>query len=754
MLAAAACSDDGTLPTGVALDPESPDLALVETTTSDGYMVASTDVPDQVAFGATASGTLGMSSLLSGSGGLYTQFIMDSSGSLGSSGWELEKTFVSDLITDMAAGPGSINFGVLSFSNIVKVDWNFTDYQDPATIAATVEYLPFLASYTYTRTAMEAGLDMFTTQAVNPWGRLMLVITDGVPQPTTQHPCGSGVKFGSIKPNLDAAGIRVVIVGVGTNWDPQSLACIVDDPDRDIIEVSDFNELQNIRESISTYVSPELQNATFTATLAPGFELVSPPAGYDAGTRTLTWTPGVIDGSGDSLGFQFEATNPSVCGTGATLLSNVSVAYEDPETGVSKTESVPDVTTDVIDCPQPRTIGIPDGSLVEGGTWTATATVSSPESGLSAVVDWGDGSATETLAVDPSGTIALSHLYADNGSFAVSVEVEDGWESGTGSATVEVSNADPVVTITAFDLDTGDLTGAFDFSDAGAADVLTATIDYGDGTVETVDLASGSGSGDFAHTYTTGGDYTVAVIVTDEDGGSGTASQDVSVVLDRDGDGVPDDQDAFPDDPNEWADTDGDGVGDNADAFPNDPTETVDSDGDGVGDNADAFPNDPTESADTDGDGTGDNADAFPTDPTETTDTDGDGTGDNSDAFPTDPGETADTDGDGVGDNSDPYPSSDISPWVVAGGTTTSVPNLTLPDGSTFNDRIAEAVATAKNDGDAQSAIAHLTNEWQKAGLISGQQKGEIVSAAASKKGDKAEKQKQEKDKKEKKGKK
>ncbi|HUK64221.1 MAG TPA: galactose oxidase-like domain-containing protein, partial [Dongiaceae bacterium] len=42
--------------------------------------------------------------------------------------------------------------------------------------------------------------------------------------------------------------------------------------------------------------------------------------------------------------------------------------------------------------------------------------------------------------------------------------------------------------------------------------------------------------------------------------------------VDSDGDGVPDDQDAFPNDPTEWADSDGDGHGDNSDAFPNDPT--------------------------------------------------------------------------------------------------------------------------------------------------------------------------------------
>jgi len=40
-------------------------------------------------------------------------------------------------------------------------------------------------------------------------------------------------------------------------------------------------------------------------------------------------------------------------------------------------------------------------------------------------------------------------------------------------------------------------------------------------------------------------------------------------------------------------DTDGDGVADAQDAFPRDAAETMDSDGDGVGDNADAFPRDP-----------------------------------------------------------------------------------------------------------------------------------------------------------------
>ncbi len=85
---------------------------------------------------------------------------------------------------------------------------------------------------------------------------------------------------------------------------------------------------------------------------------------------------------------------------------------------------------------------------------------------------------------------------------------------------------------------------------------------------------------------------------------------------DRDGDGILDRDDAFPDDPNEWKDSDRDGVGDNSDALPFNPTQISDKDGDGYGDNpfgtqADAFPNNPNEWVDSDGDWIGDNADFY-----------------------------------------------------------------------------------------------------------------------------------------------
>ena len=70
----------------------------------------------------------------------------------------------------------------------------------------------------------------------------------------------------------------------------------------------------------------------------------------------------------------------------------------------------------------------------------------------------------------------------------------------------------------------------------------------------------------------------------------------------------------------------------------------ADSDGDGVPDSQDAFPNDASESLDTDNDGIGNVADL---------DDDNDGTPDANDAFPLDLAEQLDTDSDGIGNNRD-----------------------------------------------------------------------------------------------------
>lgn len=71
-------------------------------------------------------------------------------------------------------------------------------------------------------------------------------------------------------------------------------------------------------------------------------------------------------------------------------------------------------------------------------------------------------------------------------------------------------------------------------------------------------------------------------------------------MYDKDFDGVPNDEDAFPNNSKEWKDSDQDGIGDNKDS---------DDDNDGYNDTNDLFPNNSAEYSDNDLDGIGDNED-------------------------------------------------------------------------------------------------------------------------------------------------
>ena len=102
------------------------------------------------------------------------------------------------------------------------------------------------------------------------------------------------------------------------------------------------------------------------------------------------------------------------------------------------------------------------------------------------------------------------------------------------------------------------------------------------------------------------------------------------MVQDTDEDGVPDDRDAFPEDPSESLDTDSDGVGNNQDD---------DDDGDGIPDSKDGFALISLDGrTDTDGDGFPDDCDAgcLETGMTSDADDDNDGVVDSVDDFPLD----------------------------------------------------------------------------------------------------------------------
>ncbi|MFB3885031.1 MAG: PKD domain-containing protein, partial [Thermodesulfobacteriota bacterium] len=167
--------------------------------------------------------------------------------------------------------------------------------------------------------------------------------------------------------------------------------------------------------------------------------------------------------------------------------------------------------------------------------------------------DWGDGTSTDIPGInDPLNnqirTGNTSHVYADNGEYLVRLTVTDNESPNNKSSvpaamSIKIRNAEPTIEAgpdrsvsEGLALSLAPAT----FNDLGTLDTHTASIDWGDGVVESGSLteipfgppgstsgANGTISGN--HTYGDDGIYTVTVTVTDDDQAMASDSFTVTV---------------------------------------------------------------------------------------------------------------------------------------------------------------------------------------------------------------------------------
>src|SRR5205085_1727302 len=152
-----------------------------------------------------------------------------------------------------------------------------------------------------------------------------------------------------------------------------------------------------------------------------------------------------------------------------------------------------------------------------------------------ASVDWGDGH-SDSFDTSSQGSLgSLSHTYADNGLYSVSVTVTDkDGASGSAGFQVTVHNVAPSVTAAADQSSNEGENHSFGlgtFSDPGVGDSpWDVHVNWGDGSpVDHLAFSAQGSLGSTSHTYDDNGSYTVTVTVTDKDGASGSAHFGVSV---------------------------------------------------------------------------------------------------------------------------------------------------------------------------------------------------------------------------------
>jgi hypothetical protein len=188
-----------------------------------------------------------------------------------------------------------------------------------------------------------------------------------------------------------------------------------------------------------------------------------------------------------------------------------------------------------------------------GNTVTLNATFTDP--GLldnhSVTIDWGDGSEPISFGLDTGVRVIgpISHTYLDDApspddryTVTLTVADDDGGQ-GIATTTVAVPNVAPALTAADLSLsadlltegDTVRLTGTF--TDPEVLDEHIVVINWGDGSSDTLTLEVGARSFEATHLYvdvnpllTPSDDFTIAVMVIDDDGGTGSATTALTVV--------------------------------------------------------------------------------------------------------------------------------------------------------------------------------------------------------------------------------
>jgi PKD repeat protein len=406
--------------------------------------------------------------------------------------------FVVDVVAD---GPGTYLFDVTADSTSTAVSDSST-----ATLEVVFTNLPPSADAGNDQTVDEGELVQFNGTANDPEGQLAAVrweFGDGISATGTLTPTHTYADDGTFFVTLVVTDISGLSASDNLTMMVENVAPTVEAGSNQTADEGDTVSLD-----LATFTDPGTAD-THTATIDWGDGTVDAGAVNQA-ADTVSGSHVYEDNGGNTVGVT--VTDDDGDSNSDTFTVNVSNVAPAVEAGSNQTADEGD------------TVSLNPATFTDPGTADTH----------SATIDWGDGTVEAGTVNQAANTVSGSHVYADNSNYTVTVTVmDDDGESNSDSFTMTVNNVAPTVDAGSNqNVNQGD-TVSLDpatFTDPGTADTHTATINWGDGTVEAGTVNQGAGTVSGSHVYTQAGTYMVTVTVTDDDGGSNSDTFTVVVV--------------------------------------------------------------------------------------------------------------------------------------------------------------------------------------------------------------------------------
>ena len=461
-------------------------------------------------------------------------------------------------VTISSVSPNPVNTGVLvtiSFTTAdpdglvssISVTWGDGTAADTLAGTATSDMHTYNSAgpFTITVTATDnSGSTGFATAPIT-------VNAIGVPTVTVNNPTPNPANTGATVTVTFTVASTVTVTGITVNWGDGTTNTLAGSATSDTHIYANTgtakSQVFTITVTATNSAGPGIGTTTETVNDRPPVVTISTvlPNPADTGvTATVSFTATDPDGTvssisvdwGDgstptSLGGTATSATHSYANTGnaKTKIFTIAVTATDNSgsTGSANTSETINDRSPVVSVSTVSPNPVNTGVLV-----TVTFTATDPDGTISSIsVNWGDSTTPDSLA---GSATSDTHTYNSAGSFTITVTATDN-SGSTGSATAPITvNAIGVPTVavnapTPNPANTG-VTVTVTFTVSSTATVTGLTVNWGDGTINTLAVSATSDT----HTYTSTGAtksqvFTITVTATNSAGpGSGTATETVN----------------------------------------------------------------------------------------------------------------------------------------------------------------------------------------------------------------------------------
>ena len=145
-------------------------------------------------------------------------FVMDASGSVGSSNFQTMKTFVYNIVNSFDVGLDSVRVGVMSYGSSYTFHFYLNTYSSKSSILSAINSLPYSGGGTDTASALNAvrTIGFTTSKGARPLSngvpRIAIVITDG-----KSNSYSATVSAATSMHNAGIIGFAIGIAGANVN---------------------------------------------------------------------------------------------------------------------------------------------------------------------------------------------------------------------------------------------------------------------------------------------------------------------------------------------------------------------------------------------------------------------------------------------------------------------------------------------------------------------------------------------------------